>query len=171
MLSCSAALGAGPDAHITGALEILEATETNDLTMARTLNSLGRIERARGQAQAARDAHARAVLLWEKALGPGHAELGIGQYNLARDHEELGQFEEAMLWYERAVALLGAIDGAQGSEADANFGLAKLLARGGETDRARTSAEKARALHAAAGVARDDEIGEVDAFLGKLEPK
>jgi tetratricopeptide (TPR) repeat protein/predicted Ser/Thr protein kinase len=80
------------------------AVGTDDV-FAQYLNTLGILARDEGKHEEARGHHERALVIWERALGPEHPNVAGCFLNLGNAAYNQGKFEEARSYYERALAI------------------------------------------------------------------
>ena len=73
--------------------------------VAASYHHLGRIHRALGDLERAKEYHERALVIDLKGLGPDHTEVGISYHHLGRIHRALGDHERAKEYQEWSLAI------------------------------------------------------------------
>lgn len=84
-------------------VELLENTPTASL--AHGLNLLGLICHTQGQLNRAEQFYRRAGVIWEKAAGPRHPDVGVALNNLGSLYREQGRYLDAVRMTRRALAI------------------------------------------------------------------
>jgi len=133
------------------------------------LTGIGNVLIDQGKLDEAATRHRRALEIFEQALGAEHpyvayASLGLAEVALAK-----GDPSAAREPAERAVAIFESTQALPGQLAKVRFVLARALEPdGSQRARARTLAEAAREEFAGMGVAKQESLAEVEAWLAKL---
>ena len=165
----AAAASLGPAlANPERALQMREkALGPDHADVASTLHSLGTAKAQAGQAQEAVLLLRRAVGILERAVGANHPDVATVLVALADAELRIGA-TEAVAHAERAAAIRttdGSIEVADRGEAE--FLVARALAKRGERARATVMAALARATYARAETENQAKIAEIDAWLKK----
>jgi len=136
--------------------------------LAASLDNLALVHNAIGAPDEAFALQERAIALWKGVVDARHPSLALSYYNLGAIELARGRTSEAQQAYEQAVEIYQTSEGTQPYEHDAELALAKLLVRtGGDRARALALARSALAGLRAAGTAKADEIGELEAWIAQ----
>ncbi len=129
------------------AMAIAQAGDRADLWEAERLNSLAVVSSANGAYAEARGLNARALAIFEKALGADHPSVAMSLNNLAAVQEITGDYAEARALNERALAIRERALGPDHPEVAMSLNnLANVQAATGDHARARALHERALAI-------------------------
>ncbi len=114
----------------------------------------------------------RSLAIDEKNLGTEHGDLIIDLNGIGSEQLALGDAKAALATLERADDLAHRLEDVEpGAMGDADFGLARALwAAGGDRKRASKLAAAARAVFAANGQAKANELRDLDRWLASRDP-
>jgi tetratricopeptide (TPR) repeat protein len=76
-----------------------------ELREADRLHALGNLGHQSREYDEAADSHARALAIWERALGPQHPRVALGLNNLANTHARKGGYDQALEIHRRALTI------------------------------------------------------------------
>lgn len=135
-----------------------------------SLNNLAGIAWELGDKRKSLEISQRALAILEGQYGPSHPRVANSLTGVAGTHVALDEAAQAVPLLERAVAIYDAHPrGAKSNEPTARFELAKVLAAtGGDAQRARDEANKARRLYAELGDDGTEKLASIDEFLLSL---
>jgi eukaryotic-like serine/threonine-protein kinase len=144
-----------------------ESSEEGRLALASSLHGLGRVLEDRGEPGAARRLYEEALAIRERALGPGHADVGRTLQALGRVHQVQGDLRGARRLQERALAILEKALGPRHSDVglalrDLGIALERLL----DHDAARAPLERSLAILEAAHGSGHPYVAIVRMYLG-----
>ena len=155
--------------HYLRALAIFEkALGPDHPQVARGLMNLGLVFKGEGDDETARVHYLRALSIFEKALGPDHPDVAYSLVALAKLALDTGDPASARAYAERAVSVREAVPMSPALLARARLVLARALwPTQSERARARTLAEKAREVLAAAegSGGSNGDLAEVESWL------
>jgi tetratricopeptide (TPR) repeat protein len=133
-------------AHVQAVAAHADAAGITEPT-ARLMNEDGLLLLAKAQYAEAERPLARALAIWEKALGPGHPDVATGLNNLALLYRSQGAYTKAELLHERALAIREkALDPGHPDVANSLNNLARLYADRGAYTKAEPLYERALAI-------------------------
>jgi serine/threonine-protein kinase len=118
-----------------------------DVHRASLLGSLGLVLSAKGEFEAARELHERALAIEERAFGAEHRRVAVALGNLANALAEQGQYAAARVHYERALPIQENGLGAHHPEVGYTLNnLANVLSYEGQHELAKRQFERALAI-------------------------
>ena len=139
---------------------------------ARTLCSLGIVQREVGDLDAARTSHQQALAIYETVYGPDHPEVARTLNNLGNLQKELGDLDQARITLQRALAIKERTYGPDHLEIAPTLGnLGDIEQQAGELDNARASQIRAIAIFETAYGPNHSEVAIALTNLGIVQDK